>query len=408
MGVTNINKFFYLILSLSLFAGLYFGEDSAGSGGFIMDFNSTWPLVENPFRSDLTLYDIKFPLHYYIASAAYFVLNDKNYLRFFYCLVALLTQYIFYVCLKKKFKETDKNNLFFFSLIILMLPSVRSAAIWPNTQITAIFFFLIATYYFINWELKKNYNYLNKDLFLTIFFMALTVYTRQIYALVFLYLIAVYYKKLTKKIFIQSVLLTFLFAIPGMFFIVFWPTILTSTFAFKIYNSLPVNASILSLYLIPFFLIINFFNEKIITPSLKDLIIIVLISLLIFCSTLIFDYNYRMGGGFFIKLSMIVFDNLIFFYITSVIGFYLLYVLCNKYFLNYILTILILVVVSGYIIFQKYYEPMFIFLLFFYYKTDLTNKFLSKKSNIYMFNAFFLFYFLSALINDFLKLTKNL
>ena len=238
--------------------------------------------------------------------------------------------------------------------------------------------------------------------------MALTVYTRQIYALVFLYLIAVFYKKLTKKIFIQSVLLTFLFAIPGMFFIVFWPTILTSTFVFKIYNSLPVNASILSLYLIPFFLIINFFNEKIITPSLKDLIIIVLISLLIFCSTLIFDYNYRMGGGFFIKLSMIVFDNLILFYITSVIGFYLLYVLCNKYFLNYILTILILVVVSGYIIFQKYYEPMFIFLLFFYYKTDLTNKFLSKKSNIYMFNAFFLFYFLSALINDFLKLTKNL
>ena len=115
MGVTNINKFFYLILSLSLFAGLYFGEDSAGSGGFIMDFNHTWPLVENPFRSDFAAYDFKFPLHYYIASAAYFVLNDKNYLRFFYCLVALLTQYIFYVCLKKNLKKQTKI-IYFFSL----------------------------------------------------------------------------------------------------------------------------------------------------------------------------------------------------------------------------------------------------------------------------------------------------
>jgi hypothetical protein len=408
MSIANINKLFYLILSLSLFLGLYFGEDSAGSGGFRLDFSTTWPLVENPFRSDLTIYDIKFPLHYYIASAAYFVLNDKNYLRFFYCLIALLSQYIFYACLKKKFIETDKNNLFFFSLIVLMLPSVRSAAIWPNTQITAILFFLISTYFFLTWESKKNYNNFSKDLFFTILFMSLTVYTRQIYAMIFLYLIAVYYKKLAKKVFIQSLLLTFLFAIPGIFFIIFWPAIIKATFVFEPYNSLLVNASIISLYLIPFFLIINFFNEKIITPNLKNLIITGLISVIILCSSLVFDYNFKMGGGFFIKLSMIFFDNLILFYITSIMGFYLLYILCNNYLLNYILTFLILIVVSGYIVFQKYYEPMFIFLLFFYYKTDLTNKFLSKKSNIYMFNAFFLLYFLSALSNDFLKLTKSL
>ena len=408
MGVSNVTKLFYLILSLSLFVGLYIGEDSAGSGGFRLDFDSTWPLVENPFRSDLTKYDIKFPLHYYIASAAYFVLNDKNLLKLFYCIIALVSQYIFYVCLKKKFKETDKNNLFFFSLIILILPSFRSAAIWPNTQITGILFFLISTYYFINWELKKNYNYFCKDLFLTIFFMSLTVYTRQIYAMIFLYLIAVFYEKLTKKIFIQSALLTLLFAVPGILFIIFWPAILKATFVFKIYNSLPVNASIISLYLIPFFLIINFFNEKIIFLSLKNLIIIALILLLVICNAFVFDYNFRMGGGFFIKLSLILFDNLILFYITSIIGFYLLYVLCGNILLNYILTFLILILVSGYIIFQKYYEPMFIFLLFFYYKTNLTVKFLNKKNNIYMFHSFFIFYFLSALINDIMKLTKSL
>jgi len=408
MTISNINKFFYLIVSISLFAGLYIGEDSAGSGGFILDFNSTWPLVENPFRSDLTEYDIKFPLHYYIASAVYYVSNDKSFLKFFYCMVALTTQYIFYICLKKKFKEVNNDNLFLFSLVILLLPSLRSAAIWPNTQITGIFFFLISTYYFINWEIKKNYELFNKELFLTIFFMSVTVYTRQIYAMIFLYLMTVFYKKLSRKIFVQCALTTFLFSIPGVFFIIFWPAIIKATFVFKIYNSLLVNASIISLYLIPFFLIINFFNEKIIKINLRNLIIFILISIIVTASALLFDYNFKMGGGFFIKLSLILFDNLMLFYTTSIIGFYLLYVLCNKILLNYILTVLILVAVSGYIVFQKYYEPMFIFLLFFYYKTNLTILFLNKKNNIYLFHIFFITYLLSALANDFLKLTKNL
>ena len=65
MKINYLNKFFYLLCSLSLFTELYFNIDSAGSGGFIIDFKSTWPLVENPlaFTTDL---EIKFPLHYYL------------------------------------------------------------------------------------------------------------------------------------------------------------------------------------------------------------------------------------------------------------------------------------------------------------------------------------------------------
>ena len=44
------------------------------------------------------------------------------------------------MCLKLKYSKIDINNLFLFSLIIFLLPSVRSAAVWPNTQITAIIF----------------------------------------------------------------------------------------------------------------------------------------------------------------------------------------------------------------------------------------------------------------------------
>ena len=157
MKINNLNIFFYFILSISLFFDLFFNIDSAGSGGFIADYNSTWPLVENPlaYRANL---DFKFPLHYYIASFIYKIVNDKEIVRFVYCLLAIPIPYLFYLCLKEKFKKINLNNLFLFSLIIFLLPSFRSAAVWPNTHITGIFFFLVALFYFLRWETKNKFN----------------------------------------------------------------------------------------------------------------------------------------------------------------------------------------------------------------------------------------------------------
>ena len=147
MKITYLNKFLYLIGSLSLFVSFYFNIDSAGSGGFISDFRITWPLVEHPFNFH-TDFDIKFPLHYLIASLIYFLVGDKELLRVTYCVIAIFAPFLFFVCLKKKYTYINENNLFLFSLIIFLLPSFRSAAIFPNTQITGIFFFLISLYFF--------------------------------------------------------------------------------------------------------------------------------------------------------------------------------------------------------------------------------------------------------------------
>ena len=169
MKINNLNKFLYLVLSLSIFVGLYFNIDSAGSGGFIIDFKSTWPLVENPLQFSTDL-EIKFPLHYYIAAIIYLIVNDKEILRIIYCLFSTTIPYLFFLCLKIKFRRIDLNNLFLFSLIIFLLPSFRSAAIWPNTQITGIFFFLISLFFFLKWEDKKQFNKFNRELLLLIFF----------------------------------------------------------------------------------------------------------------------------------------------------------------------------------------------------------------------------------------------
>ena len=235
MKIANNNKILYLLLSLSLIIGLFYGEDSSGSGGSIADFRSTWPLVENPLNFDCGC-EMKFPLHYYIAAIIYNIVNDKEILRLIYCFASLSIPYLFYMCLRIKYTKININNLFLFSLIIFLLPSVRSAAVWPNTQITAIIFFLISLLYFLKWENKKEFNVINKEILLTIFFMTLTVYTRQIYAMIFAYFMLIFFLNLSRLVFFKTVFLVGCFALPGIIFVVLMPRILQATFEFKLYS----------------------------------------------------------------------------------------------------------------------------------------------------------------------------
>ena len=103
MQINKINKFLYLVFGLSIFIELYFNIDSAGSGGFINDFNHTWPLVENPLQFSTDL-EIKFPLHYYIASLIYLLFDSKELLRFFYCFIFYLSHIYFFYVLKINLK----------------------------------------------------------------------------------------------------------------------------------------------------------------------------------------------------------------------------------------------------------------------------------------------------------------
>lgn len=406
MRVNILNKFLYLVLGISLFIDLYFNIDAAGSGGFIKDFESTWPLVENPLAFSTNL-DIKFPLHYYIAAIIYKIVNDKEILRLIYCILALPIPYLFFICLKIKFKKININNLFLFSLIIFLLPSFRSAAVWPNTQITGIFFFIISLFFFLKWENKSQFNKFNKELFFIIFFMSLTVYTRQLYAMIFLYFIIIFYLNLDKKNFIKTLLVVTIFALPGIIFVMFWPKILKATFEFKFYNSLLVNSSIISFYLIPFFTIIFYFKKKIKLID-KDKLAIFLITIFVIICSYFFDYNYLMGGGYFIKLSKILLGNFYFFYLTSIIGFFLLYLLSKENILNLILNLIIITAISAYIIFMKYFEPMFIIILFLLFKTKLTNIFLENKKYILYYNFYFLVYLCSAIANNYFLFSKNI
>ena len=104
--INGKNKLLFCLLSIGLFVGFYFGEDSSG-GGSIVDFASTWPLVENLFYYDGAL-EIKFPLHYYIASLIYYIVADKEVLRLIYVTASIFIPLLFYRCLKEKYSTNPK------------------------------------------------------------------------------------------------------------------------------------------------------------------------------------------------------------------------------------------------------------------------------------------------------------
>jgi hypothetical protein len=74
-------------------------------------------MVENLFYYDGDL-EIKFPLHYYIASLIYYIVADKEVLRLIYVTASIFIPLLFYRCLKEKYKNIDTNNLLYCKKII--------------------------------------------------------------------------------------------------------------------------------------------------------------------------------------------------------------------------------------------------------------------------------------------------
>ncbi len=416
--MTKINKtniFLYFIFSISLFIGFYLSEDTAGHGQSVIDFNDTWYNISDPSKyfqvqpGETLALEFKFPLHYYISSLIYKIVQDQEIFRLVFISISLFTPLIFFKCLSEKYKNIDNNNLFLLSLILFVLPSFRTAAIWPNTQITALIFFLASLYYFIKWENKKNFENLNKDIILSLIFISLAVYTRQIYAIIYIYYLFVIFLKCKFNYLFKVTLITVVFSLPG-FYIIFFKNIRAATLMFniKFQNSLLINPSILAFYLIPLFLILSLNNLNYIKFDFKKNLTYTALGLLaVTVSFIFFNYNIKIGGGFFLKLSLVLFDNLYFFILTTILGYLMVFKICEENIENIVIfSLLILVFTSKYIL-MKYFEPMFIVILFILIKSKMPSELLLKRNNIYFFLTYFFAYFISAYINDIFQITKN-
>jgi len=389
-----------LIPVLSLCFGFLFDEDLS-TGGSKLDFYSTLPAVTG--LSDLIFinfyeYTRHFPLHYLILSVPYSIFSDVYALRVVYLLFSLLLPIFLYLNLCKIYK-IPKINCLIISVSLLFLPFFRTSAIWPNAHLTAVIFLVIANYFYIKSFTANKFFYK----FTNILFLSLSTYCIQSYAIFFLFYLFNYYQNDSKKNFFNLLIICFLFSLPGFYLIFTNPRagFVGLTFTSNLSYTIITNLSIIFFFIL-FFLINknNFLNVKKYFFNLNYYEIFILI--LLFC-LLIFDYKeigFSVGGGFFYKLSIFLFQNKIMFYITGFLGLLIFYLFFKNEKKIFYTLLLINLTSIAYYTSQKYFEPLLIVSILIFHQNFLSKNVINTFKNSLIFYTIIFIYFLIATINS--------
>ena len=416
MKISTKNNIFLILLSiipiLSLFVGFALNEDLS-TGGATYDFNLTWPIINdysnlNFLGANGHLPTVHMPLHYGLLSLAYTVLNDQYSVRLFYLFFSFLVPIFLYLNLTKIYDQ-NKLIIIVFSLSFLFIPLLRASAIWSNSHLTATIFVLIGNYFYLKSKEKNIFIYKIFNLL----FLSFAIYSLQTYLILFLYYLYNYFFSEKFNNFFKLFLFSSLLALPGLFFILLNPRIaavgvyITRDFFYTV----STNFSIIFLFL--FFLLFNKKNLIIIFNEIKilkklEIIIIFFLFCFVFYNQDFFISNIKLGGGFFYKLSDFILNNNLIFIASSVLGLITSYLVIkhNSKFLS--ILVMINLMNLNYVIYQKYFEPLFLIILIILFKNLLVSNILLNLKNIFIFYGLIFSYFVIAYINYLNKFSYQL
>ena len=418
----NINKIYvFLFFYLTILIGFYFDENSLGgarhdfvyhygiSQQFNIEFFDTFLNFGNSekgmgtrnspiFWVVITFFNKLFPLHI---------------LRILNSLVSILIAIFLYKCLALKFKDQNKVVLIFLSSVIFLSPTIRSLSIWPYNLIWGLFFFILSIYYFLKFTESQNHHLKFKLSLKLLFFLILSSYIHPSFAVFIIYYAYHFckYFKLSKYLFFL-ILYSLILSIP-FFFYVYSINIFDNFYGaegFDVSFSQSINLSnkiivILTMFLFFIFPIIN------IKKILKEIILIKALPLLIilffgFLNIYFFNFPYieggAFGGGFFHKLSNILFNNNYFFYFTFIVSLFAIYGILSKNFDNLILLIVLILSNPQFTVYNKYFDPLIFILFLTLFKLDIKNHFFKKKYKFIQLYVFSFIYLLIALIKSYL------
>ena len=411
--INNKNIFLIFLLYLSLVVGFYFGEDL--NYGAIKD----WIGTNYPVMQALSI-DIKKTLLNYESfghrhSPVYLIflsLFSKigfsfDAIRFLHLNISLLLIYFFYKCLVLKFSNIDKNLLIILSLSIFLSPTFRSLAIWPDSRIIGLTFFVISIYEFLKFQKSLNVIYLWKNLI----YLIIASYISPNFSLFVIYFLFYYLKKTNLKTLALALIACFILSIPAFYYIfVLDINFLTAGtpgiddiqavgLNFNFSNKILIISSIILFQLTPFLInrtfIIDFFKL-----SKKN---IILVTIFFTFNLIFFDYvmNFT-GGGIFFQLSNYLINNNFIFYFFSFLSLMLLAYFVQNNINNFLIFLLIVFSNIQNTIYHKYYDPLIMILFFTILDSSLSKEFFKKKINfIYLYLFYFVFILLRVVKNNF-------
>ena len=400
---------FLFISLISFFIGFILNEDLS-TGGASWDFDLTWNVVLNYANYDFSGTDEftrHVPLHYVLLSAVYKIFEDQYLVRIFYLSFSLLLPIFLYLNLKKIY-NVEKKIIFTFSFSLLFIPFFRATAIWPNAHLTALIFFVIGNYFYLKSINEKKL----KNKLLNLLFMAFATYSIQTYLFIFGYYLINYFIKEKKSTFVKLFLFCSALGIPGLFMIGLNSRISNISISKDIFYTLTTNFSIIFLFLL--FLLFNKKNSNFIISAFKQLKKIEIVLLMLFFSFIIYNLDHSMftanlrGGGFFYKISHFIFNNNLIFFSSFFFGLLTSYLIIKHE--SNLIYVIILINLMGlnYQVYQKYFEPLFLILIFILYKNFLTNNILSSLRNVLYFYLILISYYSVAYINYIYKFSYKL
>ena len=400
------NTFFFLFLAyFSLLVGFYFGEDVIG--GAINDYKGHAHIAEK-FKENFLFILLNYddlghrhsPVFYIFKSIA---LNfGETSQKIFFLHFFLLIPVFFYKCLKIKFNNVSKDYLRLFAAIILLFPTFRAYAIWPDPHLLGILFFTISIYYYL--KVKTNFKPF-KNALLNTFFLSLAAYVSPNFGVFAIFFFYEFFKKfnLGKKIFI--IFLTNIILSLPFFFYLFY---LDINFIFNnngwdigknfyslnnISNKIVIIFSLFLFYLFP--LIITKipkieYKSKIL--SIKSLLSIFTYFLIIYFFDFSASYNLtNSGGGFFYNLSNFLFHNNYFLFFVSLFVYLYLIKIFNYNFSNFILFLSLIFSNPQITLWQANFSPTIFIMIFLLFNGVIDKKNLDLKTLIISYLYFFIY-----------------
>lgn len=400
------NSIFFILLYITLIFGFVTGEDS--TGGAFKDYSNQKQIVQDfsdNFHQAFFNYDSYTTRHSPVLIIILSIFEKFNIddlpLRLIFLHFSLLLVIFLYKCIRLKFPEQKKEVIFILSSLIFLSPSFRSLSIWPDSRIFGLIFFTLSIYFFLKFQKKKKYN----DVIKCIISYTISSYLSPNFAIFAIFYTLNFYNEIgLNKKFLFVILINLIFSLPAFIYIFS----LESVFLFK--SGVPVDAfdvneifnisnKILLISSLIFFYAIPFIFTKSIKVklfSIKNILIAIFIVILLsyFFS---YDVTYT-GGGIFFKLSSILFNNNILFFVISIFCVaFILELIKDKN--NLLLVLLIYLNNPQITIYHKYYDPLLFVMLLTIFKLNIQEENLFKKNSL----IFFYFFSSSFLLLSYFK-----
>ena len=405
MNKINKTNFCYTLLCISIILAYFFSEDTLGGAKhdylfhekfiilFAEDFKNTF---SNYGQDDL--FARNSPIFYIFLSLIYKAGLDLDTIRYVNIISIPLFIYIFYSCLKIRFKKITNTSLVLMSFVIFLSPTVRSLTVWPYPILYGFILFLYSVKFYLRFNQVKK-NKINEALKSTLF-LALASYITpnfSVFVIFFLYKFFLEFKN--SKDFFNILVLNFLLAAPAItyyfvndFYLIKY-SVGSVDLSVKLnpFNKIIIISSLISFYFIPFL------NKKLIIKTMDVLKNLkkeyLLVILLLIC---LFFFNFpsgNFGGGIFYHFSQYIFGNNFLLFIIFFLSIFLFKASKLTEPDNILLFFCLILYNLQVSIYHKYFDPLILFIfLFLVSKNEIKNQrsFLDITKNYYILYLIFL------------------